>query len=161
MKYFYSQNAGQLIAGQRFHLYAIVGGSAVGVFSTEDTKIEAELSKLADDPKSPVQEISQADYDACIKKNPLPSSTWSPSPVSSPSIVPAIKGTGAVVVSASSESAPAEVAEEAPVEIESQVASTEDALKLGTVTAESNAPEVAEEKSKVKHNWDHKTKKKK
>ena len=140
MRYFFAQNAGRLIGGTlEFNIYDVIGGSAVGVYETEDPAELELLDKLIADPSSAVSEISQAEYEGELKKKrpgfrPYIPSNPSPKPSASP-----MKGHGAVVVVEQ----PPEAKEEV-VEIKGQ-ATIEDALKVAPVAPQPPLPEPIEE----------------
>jgi hypothetical protein len=98
MKYFMSQNAGQPVFGLKFEVCEIVGGTAFGVFATEDSRTIDSLTSLI--KKTSIRSITEAEYLDYLKKKPraLIDSKQSnpPLPTRLPGV--AIKGPGAVVV---------------------------------------------------------------
>lgn len=84
IKYFLAHNAGRFggIAGQRFEIVEIIGGSAIGVFQTTDEKTIAEIGNAVAS-KTGVSEISVQEYEDAVKKKlhsfkDLPHSNYQP-----------------------------------------------------------------------------------
>ena len=50
--------------------YRSPGGNWLGVFETEDPKEQAALDKLVKDPRSGITSMTEAEYDAALKKKP-------------------------------------------------------------------------------------------
>lgn len=67
-KYYLAHNAGREIAGERFEITSILGGSAIGVFAAYKEDQIAKLDKLAADPRTAVFEIPLSEYDDELKK---------------------------------------------------------------------------------------------
>lgn len=127
-KYYMARNAGQLVAGLKFEVYDIIGGSPFGVLRTEDPEVIKTLEAAIAGGKSTVNSITESEYMNCLKKKPLRFEGFSNlrQDLTSPEPV-AIKGQGAVIVSKpESDAAP----ESSPVEV-SQVESAEKAVTVG------------------------------
>lgn len=67
-KFFLAHNASREIAGERFEITSIVGGSAVGIFAAYKDDVIAKLDAVAKDPRQAVFEITVAEYDDELKK---------------------------------------------------------------------------------------------
>jgi len=133
MKYYAAQNnAGGNLPGITFETWDIIGGTAFGVYRTDNPATIVLLDKAA--PK--VKEITQAEYDDCVKKKHprFKNLTQSdPLPVTSlPGV--AIQGPGAVVVQNS------EPVEPEVVMPTATVASVEEALVVAPVAAAAATP---------------------
>lgn len=120
-----------MIGGVGFDVYNVIGGTAVGVYATDDEAIQAKLDALVADPKNAVTSISQGEYEACVSKKVPAFSNYKPSSVSVPMLPTGgpLKGAGAVVVAAKSEEDEAEL----PVRIVGEVTSIDDVLKTAVV----------------------------
>lgn len=137
MRYFFAERAGFPIAGQRFVIHDIVGGTAVGTFATDDSVLIQTFLDLAASKKSSVVEISQEDFELCRKKKPPGPELWSPLSVEMPKALPqALVGQGALVAN---EGAPEGSAIVAPV-----VDGVNEAIQLGSVDAPPAPPASAE-----------------
>lgn len=137
MRYFFAERAGFPIAGQRFVIHDIVGGTAVGTLETDDSIVLQALVDLIDSKKSSVVEISKEDFDLCRKKKPPGPEHWSPLSVEMPKALPqALVGQGALVAN---EGAPEGSAIVAPV-----VDGVNEAIQLGSVDAPPAPPASAE-----------------
>ncbi len=125
-KYYEAQNAGRgPIGGVFFQITEVVGGTAFGVYSTDDEGQQATLDALLSNPGNALTSIGQSEFDAAIKKKApaLESSpTWRNHLTPAQSV---LKGRGAVIV----DDDPPEP--EAPVEIKTTVESVDEALALG------------------------------
>lgn len=137
MNFYRADNAGQPIGGISFNVYDIVAGTACGVFATEDPEQIKTLDALVKTRR--IESMTQEDYEKCSKKNRATLSAWKPLSVSTipPKLhdVPALKGSGAVTVG---KAEPAETPEPT-VELNSQVESVDDALKLSGPSPEAKA----------------------
>jgi len=93
VKYFYATNSNQRICGVAFEPVDLFAGTVCGVFQTSDANL---ISQFAG--QKHVEEITQADYEAKLKKKAPTFSEFKHSnkPTSSPA--PALKGEGVVVV---------------------------------------------------------------
>ena len=132
MKYYEAQNVGQPVAGCQFEKYEIVGGTAFGVYQTESEEDIAALDALIG--KSSVHEITEAEYDRCLKKKPRSfdgSKLLNLPTLDSTSPGVPIKGKGAVVVEHNEP--PAHI--ETPIEVSGQPATVADALRLEALPA--------------------------
>lgn len=127
-KYFFTERAGTPVAGQRFVIHDIVGGTAVGTFETEDPDLIKQLEILAKDKKSPVIEISKEDFDQCRKKKPPGPDSWNPMSVQSPTLIPR------------REEARAEAVDESNPIVAPEVGSIAEVLNVSRIDV---APEVA------------------
>lgn len=125
--YFRCENANRLIEGIKFEPIEHAMGTLRGVFQAEsDSDIAKAIKKALKDPKSAVEEISEADYVAELKKK-VPAfrdsqhsnTPYRPEPVS-------LKGNGRAVVAP--EGNPT-------VKVEKGLEKVEDAIKTGTVVA--------------------------
>lgn len=67
-KYYQAYNAGREIAGERFEITSIVGGSAVGVFAAHKPETIAKMDAVVADAKSAVFKITLDEYDDEVKK---------------------------------------------------------------------------------------------
>ena len=97
-KFYYAENAGgREIGGEVFEVYEIFGGTALGVFKAQTDGQIAALDQAAADPRQGVTVISEAEYDAALKKK---APSYSIFPTSNHRTIPqvAIKGAGAEVV---------------------------------------------------------------
>lgn len=130
-KYYHAQNAGRTLAGINFDIYAIVGGSAFGVYATDNAAQIKALDALVADKRSAVTSITVDEYESAVKKKPSSLTSFPPStpPPVPPSAGTPLKGaTGAVVVEAGS--APVEPEK---IETEAVVDKPEDAVRTGPV----------------------------
>lgn len=146
MKFFYAKDARQW--GLPFVVYDIVGGTAVGVYATQDPAEIAKLDALIASGK-PINETTQADYEACLKKKPPGPEGWRPWVMPTPpaQVTAPLKGGGAVVVS---EPEP----QEEPVAVEVKMETTADALVLGQVApSEPKEPAPKLEEPKKSKRW--------
>lgn len=149
-KYFLAKNAGSPVAGLQFEQYDIIGGTAFGVYQTDDARQIATLEALIG--KSSVISISKADYETCLSRRRRESKFIQSAPSSTMAPEMAIKGDGAVVTQS-----PPENAEEAAVEVGAPVA-VESALETGPVEPPPTPEPVAQTKAQKRANWDSKKK---
>lgn len=126
-KFYIARNAARDIAGQRFEVYDVTAGTAFGVFRTDDEAIAAELDKLVKAGKSGVDSITEAEYQACLKKKPRRFESYPSSNVSQPP-GPPLKGQVAATVT----EGPHETVEPENKVIEvSQIESADQAIATG------------------------------
>lgn len=98
-KYYLAHNAGsRLVGGQQFEVTQIFGGTAIGVFEATTAAQQEVLDLAVKNPTEAVEEITQSQYDAELKKK-VPSfsnfqrSNLTPKPQQTP-----LKETAGVVV---------------------------------------------------------------
>lgn len=137
MKYFSAQNnGGGNVPGVQFETWDIIAGTAFGVYRTENP---ATIAALEAAKATSIKEITQAEYEDCLKKKHprFKDLTQSdPHPVTSlPGV--ALKGPGAVVVQNS------EPVEPEVVMPASTVATTEEALVVAPTAPAAPAAPVA------------------
>lgn len=95
-KFYHAENAGREIAGERFEVFDVFGGTAHGVFQTDNPKQQTALDAVVLNPKSAVTEITAAEYQNYLKKKAQDLSSF---PVSTQSIRSAnLKSPAGVVV---------------------------------------------------------------
>lgn len=96
-KYYLAHNAGNReIAGERFEVVEIKGGTALGVFEATTDKQIAALDKAVANPQNAIEEISPSEYSDFVKKK-LPSfNNFKHS--NTPGLQMSMRGVAAVVV---------------------------------------------------------------
>lgn len=96
MRYFEKENASRPWEGVWFTPYAVVAGCIYGLIATDDAQAITVLSAAAGNPASGVREITQADYEAKLKKK----AGQPPAPPLSPPPSGSIKGPAVAVAAA-------------------------------------------------------------
>lgn len=152
-KHFHAENAARgLIGGVKFEIYDTAGGSAFGIFTTEDKDVLALLEKEAANPKSAVTVISQEEYEFCHKKKQSRPDSGSypalrqPLPTPLP-ITP--RGAGPVIIIENPQPTPDE---QKPIDVPAAPIETlEDALQTGPVVMAPQGESVEQPKSRGKN----------
>jgi hypothetical protein len=141
MQYYYARDARNQTSGIEFHIYDTICGSPVGVYATEDPKEIELLDGLAEKQHWRFERISLAQYEAALKKKPLPFKNLNDSKPLPPPMVTALKGQGAVVVENPEPPEP-------PVEIKKSVETVEEALQVAQVQPAPAVEPVVEDKKR-------------
>lgn len=98
-KYYLAHNAGsRTIAGEKFEVTEIKGGTAIGVFEATTLAQQTELDKVVANKASAVESVSKEEYEEYRKKKALNLNDWRHSNLPSTMPQTALKETVGVVV---------------------------------------------------------------